>query len=138
MEISPLDTRTVISRYFIIKLSISHEGERTPYNAPSIQKQTAIGNIQEACRTLPPPSSAALTLIFRGTSLDTSIDGSLLADEDKDNNISIREEIYFESMLIKKSTAMTSYFNNQRFTWVLSESIKIMLREFDQCSVQYR
>ena len=43
-----------------------------------------------------------------------------------------------KGLSIKKSTAVTSYFNNRRFAGVLLESIEIALRDFEQCLMQHR
>lgn len=137
MDISPLDTRTVINRYSKVKSSISNESERTTYNAPSTQKQKNIGNPQETSRTFTPPAFAASAEKNRDSNSNTSFDGALLADENYD----------FKFLVVKKVTLKVCRSRNRQLSLhtsvidasrVLSESIEITLRDFDQCSVQYR
>lgn len=43
-----------------------------------------------------------------------------------------------EGLSIKKSTAISSYFSNRRFSGALSQSVEILLRDYDQCCMQHQ
>ena len=136
MGISPENSRTIISRCKDVKLSVSESTpiRHTPMNNNrSHSSFTGAQEPENKHDSVPQPSNSS-DEEYKNSNNPVTSENFL----EVDRHMNQKENNHSESLSLKKSTAVTSYFNNRRFNGDLSQSIEITLRDFDQCSLQYR
>ena len=123
-------TRVVVNRYRDVKFSITVEKTNPPFLGNSSPPHSILN--------APTPGQENTAKNPSADKEESSTTDVSELNTDHSRYPTVREDERQEGLSIKKSTAVTPYFNNRGFSGALSESIDITLRDSEQCSMQYR